>query len=282
MAPPRVCPPGKILNPVSNRCVLADGKIGKRIQREQAMAADAYAHKQAREPFCPQGKIYNVQTDRCVSVSGKPGRRIVDHVLGPQNPVLQALPREVALEIWGYAYERPKNCGMLVLTLKNMDMPANKLVLQRSVVKTLQQVQRILRLGHFTKFASVNHGNEWKSPMAWTSQLLESARRRNVTMHHLVGYCRQVVAIKKEVAAMVEQLQLSLKMAEEYLQTGSLSPNFTGDLRLRNSDLPRIQRLSPSRPSDVFIIRRVIRSFKKKMAKDQLALSILRQPINIL
>jgi hypothetical protein len=33
ISPVKICPPGKILNPVSGRCVNIDGKIGKKIKK---------------------------------------------------------------------------------------------------------------------------------------------------------------------------------------------------------------------------------------------------------
>ncbi len=38
MPPIKECPPGKILNPKTNRCVKIDGKIGKEIAKAAAAA----------------------------------------------------------------------------------------------------------------------------------------------------------------------------------------------------------------------------------------------------
>lgn len=281
--PQRVCPPGKIVNPATDRCVLVNGKIGKQILRRQAMEAGISA---SRGPACPSGKIYNVQTDRCVNVRGAPGRRIVKQIerfLDARNPVLQLLPPELALEIWGLAYERPKNCGRLVADLRTMEIdgPAAKTVLQRSVVKTLQQLKRILEFGHYTKYARMNHENEATTMVNWTSAILWKAKRRNVTVDQLIGYCRRVVAVKQQTSALVDQLQSSLHLAEEYVRTGDLSPKFTGNVILSPYDLPRIRRLRRSSPTDALTIRRVIQSFKRNLAKDQTVVAMLRKPIDI-
>jgi hypothetical protein len=239
-----------------------------------------------RGSACPPGKIYNIQTDHCVSVRGAPGRRIlkqIEKVLDAQNPVLRLLPQELALEIWGLAYERPKNCGTLVANLKAMDMegPAAKTILQRSVVKTLQQVKRILEFGHYTKYARMNLENEERSIMDYASSTLQNAKRRNATVDQIIGYCRRVVAVKQHTSAMVQQLQTSLRLAEDYLRTGNLPPNLTGHVILPAYNLALIRRLRHSSPSDARIIRRKIQSFKKNLAKDQSALVMLQKPIDI-
>jgi hypothetical protein len=58
------CPPGKILNPASGRCVKVDGKIGRSLQ-------ELVGDKQ-----CPPGKILNKATGRCVKVDGKVGKKL--------------------------------------------------------------------------------------------------------------------------------------------------------------------------------------------------------------
>ena len=57
--PPKECPPGKILNPKTNRCVDSKGKIGKAI---------------VGKTECPEGTILNPKTGRCVNINGKIGK----------------------------------------------------------------------------------------------------------------------------------------------------------------------------------------------------------------
>ena len=59
-APTNQCPPGKVLNPATGRCVKTDGKVGR------ALAV----------PGCPPGKVLNPATGRCVKADGKIGRRL--------------------------------------------------------------------------------------------------------------------------------------------------------------------------------------------------------------
>jgi len=53
------CPPDKILNPLTNRCVSLKGAIGKKLMKE-----------------CPPDKILNPLTNRCVSLKGTIGKKL--------------------------------------------------------------------------------------------------------------------------------------------------------------------------------------------------------------
>jgi hypothetical protein len=66
------CPPGKILNPVTQRCVKTNGKIGKSLV--------------TGEKKCGSGQILNPATGRCVKINGKIGKKLVN----------QNIPRPVA------------------------------------------------------------------------------------------------------------------------------------------------------------------------------------------
>jgi hypothetical protein len=66
------CPPGKILNPVTQRCVKTNGKIGKSLV--------------TGEKKCGSGQILNPATGRCVKINGKIGKKLVN----------QNIPRQVS------------------------------------------------------------------------------------------------------------------------------------------------------------------------------------------
>ena len=61
-AAPRDCPPGKIRNPKTGKCVSATGKIGQGL---------------VPKPDCPPGKIRNPKTGRCVNSNGKIGLQLL-------------------------------------------------------------------------------------------------------------------------------------------------------------------------------------------------------------
>lgn len=68
-----ICPPDKIRNPATGRCVLRTGKIGKSILSQQSVEKLLV---KKRSP-CPSGKIRNPATGRCVSKTGMIARNIM-------------------------------------------------------------------------------------------------------------------------------------------------------------------------------------------------------------
>ena len=55
------CPPGKMINPHTRRCISVNGSVAKKL-----LATNN----------CPEGKMINPETKRCVSIDGPIGRRI--------------------------------------------------------------------------------------------------------------------------------------------------------------------------------------------------------------
>ena len=82
----KTCPPDKILNPISNRCVKRTGKIGKQILATQTPATprgQTPATPRGQTKTCPPDKILNPDTKRCVKRDGKIGKQILANN-GPQ------------------------------------------------------------------------------------------------------------------------------------------------------------------------------------------------------
>jgi len=77
------CPPGKILNPTSNRCVSETGKIGKKVLEEEKKKSLVSQQKQ-----CPPNKIYNPKSNRCVLKSGKIGKQLLLEKATEQKKVI--------------------------------------------------------------------------------------------------------------------------------------------------------------------------------------------------
>lgn len=65
------CPPGKILNPATGRCVNINGKIGA------ALSSRRNSSPRRSPSRCPPGKILNPATGRCVKRDGKIGKTLV-------------------------------------------------------------------------------------------------------------------------------------------------------------------------------------------------------------
>ena len=67
------CPPNKILNPKTKKCVSKTGKIGNTLVQDSEK-------KKPPTKICPPNKIINPKTKRCVSKIGKIGRKLVDKI----------------------------------------------------------------------------------------------------------------------------------------------------------------------------------------------------------
>lgn len=63
------CPPGKVLNTVTNRCVAIDSKKLKQNPLQPVSTNNHVDIKKEKE--CPEGKILNPKTKRCVSANSK-------------------------------------------------------------------------------------------------------------------------------------------------------------------------------------------------------------------
>lgn len=84
--PGDICPPEKIMNPATRRCVLRSGAIGRKLEKEQAApAVPVVAAPAAAGPVtavaaatddCPPGKIRNPKTRRCVKRDGAIGKKL--------------------------------------------------------------------------------------------------------------------------------------------------------------------------------------------------------------
>lgn len=74
------CPPEKIRNPKTKRCVLKTGKIGKSIINKKR-SSQSYKSTSTISPIikdCPPEKILNPMTKRCVLKTGKIGKSLID------------------------------------------------------------------------------------------------------------------------------------------------------------------------------------------------------------
>lgn len=73
------CPPDKIRNPKTKRCVLKNGKIGKTIiNKKKSVSSLSSLSNNIIKKDCPPEKIMNPKTKRCVLKNGKIGKMILD------------------------------------------------------------------------------------------------------------------------------------------------------------------------------------------------------------
>lgn len=81
------CSANKVYNPVTNRCVLKNSTIGKRIVKERAIeeerikkaqeVQDKNRKNKKEKKECPSGKILNPKTGRCVLRTGRRGKKLL-------------------------------------------------------------------------------------------------------------------------------------------------------------------------------------------------------------
>ncbi len=83
----KVCPPGKICNPASKRCVFSRGKVGKKIRAASPARKRSKSPRSRRSsevkskcagkvcPSDPKEKVCNPSTGRCVLKDGKVGKK---------------------------------------------------------------------------------------------------------------------------------------------------------------------------------------------------------------
>ena len=71
------CPPGKIRNPKTRRCVKITGSSGKEIAKKAGLPAAALQLLPEQEQKCSAGKILNPATGRCVKIDGALGKLLM-------------------------------------------------------------------------------------------------------------------------------------------------------------------------------------------------------------
>lgn len=107
------CPPEKIYNPDSKRCVLKTGKIGKAILAGTDIHSTKkdvgikphkkQVEKSKKKKECPPDKIYNEATKRCVSKTGKIGKAILlskkGQIIQKQDKIIRDLTKSKKKQI---------------------------------------------------------------------------------------------------------------------------------------------------------------------------------------
>jgi serine/threonine protein kinase len=123
------CPPNKIMNPKTKRCVLKTGKIGRNYVQESKSKSPANKKKDAK--ICPPHKIMNPKTKRCVLKTRKIGRKLVenykppvskkqDAAICPPNKILNPKTKRCVLRSGGIGRK-------LVEKLKPMKIPNDEM-----------------------------------------------------------------------------------------------------------------------------------------------------------
>lgn len=271
----RPCPPGKMLNPDSNRCVLIDGKIGRKIAKKQKEEEDSL-----KRFSCPENKVYRIQTDRCVEINGLIGERVMKQAL-EALPFLKDLPSELAFQILRSLKTKPRNCGHLLSEMRMYEpqATANKETLRKSVGKTIDRMERILTSSYYLKEATLRMGSNDISLMEECRRLRKKTKTSG-TIESLMDCCRQVVTIKTHAKAIMNQLREIQNHVESYIKTGKIPRRVMGNLVLYSyPHLEQVRLLDPKNNIDLNMIQLMSRTFKKRLLKDERALDQLTKPL---
>ena len=89
----KICPPDKVLNPASSRCVSRTSKLGKSILQQQPAPRQQQEQQQQPAPkqhqkttkMCPPDKVLNPASSRCVSRTSKIGKSILQQQPAPKQ-----------------------------------------------------------------------------------------------------------------------------------------------------------------------------------------------------
>ena len=74
-----ICPPDKILNHATKRCVSKTGAIGKKLVEQERFDKRKAPNKKQKEEdkVCKEHQIFNPATKRCVSKTGVVGKKLL-------------------------------------------------------------------------------------------------------------------------------------------------------------------------------------------------------------
>ena len=92
--PPKTCPPDKIFNPATGRCVKKDGRKGKEILQNQPTPQPTPGPQPTKQ--CKPEEILNPATKRCVKRTGRIGQKLLKEQGQNQSPTSHpASPKKV-------------------------------------------------------------------------------------------------------------------------------------------------------------------------------------------
>ncbi len=91
----KFCPKNKLINPNTQRCIKANGKVAKTVLK---------TYDGSTVPQCPIGKIRNPGTGRCVKISGKKAK----HILQDNEVTVHIIFEPDLYDIWNDSYSSDK------------------------------------------------------------------------------------------------------------------------------------------------------------------------------
>jgi len=213
------CPPNKILNPITNRCVSLKGVIGKKLLKGVEIRK---AKPKIKD--CPPDKILNPITNRCVSLNGAIGKKLVNGKIKVKTPKVKTpkpiitIPEKVTVEkIYG-SPNKNKFSDLIQNTFKvfpfdhSLDKTQIKKFIDACDPKTKEISQRIFdNTEHvsFEKFLTNLNSNiyhlisisDFNRPLfIYIDKVYDFENKSNYWLHlYVKGYISYITNDKKEV-----------------------------------------------------------------------------------
>lgn len=245
---PARCPPGKILNPETKRCVKRDGKIGRQIlaaRREQKQLAGHPASA----------------TSGAASIT---------------------LPSDMVQQIWHFVPRKARNCGHFIKMLltrydNNLQNISDTLRgrLQVYVRKTLQMFRDKLRPTHIIQYLAVQ-SQASPAPMMQRVKDAIALCKKTEDPAVLLSLCKLVVGWKHEARQILNEYINVLEYALDVVDGRPKREGYMGSLWAPDefpvnniNNFPRYE------------LMEWCRFYESALSKDFKRLAILQQPIDV-
>ena len=187
---PKVCPEGKVLNPLTNRCVSTQSAIGKKILQF------------TERPNTTMEKNTALPTDLI-------------------QAIVSFLPEKH--QNCGQLIKFLKNTKADFQTLS----PTLIAQLHTSVIKTLTVFMKRVQRTSLIKLSAMHPHN---MPMLQRIKVQIALAKSTLDISLLMNYCRQIVEWKREARQIMRQLHTVIGYIDTYRKTRVAEPNYMGDL----------------------------------------------------
>lgn len=247
---PKLCPEGKILNPLTNRCVSINGAIGKKLRKYMESTGSSLE----QGTTLPSDII----------------QAIFDFLPGPTQNCGQFI-----------RYFENTNTRLTTTV---------QLQLQASVVRTLKVFLKRFHKTSLIRYAAIAPETKTLIRRIKETIHKASVASVTTSPHVLVGYCRNIVEWKQEARQIVEQLTLVIQYIDTYRRTRIAQPDYMGNLVVfsnaetsgRQNDIHRVNRwIAANDPLFKAVVGRMYRAVRNKVQRDQRALVEILKPVDI-
>lgn len=249
------CPPGKVRNPATNRCVKADGAVGRKLKQQQQQ-------QQTKKKQPPELNM-----------------DVVRDIMGFIRPS----EAEKRLSCGKFISIMQKRYGKLDGVLKE---------LRYSVVKTLEEFKQRLNDTHYVKQSAIQTaGAGVTEPLRDRVKLAIAAAKKENSAKNLVNICKLVVDWKGEARLIVDQIRALIHRLDVYIRTGNRPALFMQNL-IVGKGLSSLHYLDNPNPvgwdlglelphHEHASLKKDRRNFSKRLEKDEAALPRLLAPITL-